>query len=299
MKKKETAKKKIRKDAKKTVVKTKSSASGRKTVKKTLKKPAVKKIAAKKAATKVSSKKSSASSSEKYNTDYYLDRAADLMDADDITGAAKVYLEGFAELDDWRFANEAGVCYQRLEQFSKAVKAFELALPLVPDRNFVLFNIGITYSMMEDYASARKALVEIWDDSLDPRAAFEIGFINMKEKKWQDALDIFDKAIFYDITLNGYNMTGSNGLDPELAARVFLNKARIFGFELGREEEARKMLDCLVDEVDDLNRVFTFAKEAVAHGKTDLAKKAAALLLPDYAYEEVKALCDSLGVAPE
>jgi tetratricopeptide (TPR) repeat protein len=229
----------------------------------------------------------------------YLNQAADLLDSEDQLSAVKVYEKGFEKTKDWRFINEAGICYQRLNMFPEAAQAFKKALPIAPDRFFILFNIGITYSMMNEFEQAIEALTEIWNEKLDIKAAFEIGYAEMKLKKFEEAIAWFDKAIFYDVTLNGYNMSGSEGLNPELAARVFLNKARIYGLELNEEEKARKMIECLKDEVDDEDRLFKFAKEALDNGKKELAKYAASMLTDFYQqYEDVFEFCESLDVVP-
>jgi tetratricopeptide (TPR) repeat protein len=233
-------------------------------------------------------------------TQELIERALKLRDAGEFGRAAEVFLHAFrAAPTDWRFPNEAGVCLQQAGRHAEAAALYEQALPLAPDKPFVLFNIGLARVQAGELDGAQRAFESVL--AVDPqniKAAFELGFIAMKRGAWPDAIALFDQAIAFDVLHNGANWSGSPGMDRQLHARVFLNKARIHGLELGQLDDARRQLALLLD-LGDKGRVYTFATEAQARGATAAARAAAQLLIGDYhAHREVRELCDRLGVAP-
>jgi tetratricopeptide (TPR) repeat protein len=234
------------------------------------------------------------------NTDELIQRAMSHRQAGEFADAAEAFSSAFALAPtDWRLINEAGVCLLCAGRFAEAAGLFERALPLAPDRAFVLFNVGLARVQAGELDAAERAFQEILAERSNPRAWVELGLVHMKRQGWDEALRCLDRALVDDVVLNGFNMTGSPGLDREVAARVYLNKARIFGFELGQADAARQQLALLFDELGDRGRVFTFANEARARDLLPLACAAASLLLADYeAHEPVRELCDALGLQP-
>ncbi len=229
-----------------------------------------------------------------------IEKATSLQKNGNYLNAAKAYLVAFVNTNNWRFANEAGLCFQQASCLLDATDAFKKALSIAPDRNFILFNIGLNYIITGQYELAKEALQEVLRETFNPKAAFELGWIAMQQQDWDNAIEYFDIAIINDQALNNFNITSSTSLDPLMASSVYLNKARIYGLELHRYDEACKMLSNLKEVANDKRRIFTFAKEAMHKEKIEIAKFATTLILEDYhEFNQVRELCDELCIIPD
>jgi len=58
--------------------------------------------------------------------------AAALARAGQLAAAASAFLAAGEAMRDWRLANEAGICFFRLERYDDAVRCYERALALEP-----------------------------------------------------------------------------------------------------------------------------------------------------------------------
>jgi S1-C subfamily serine protease/Tfp pilus assembly protein PilF len=109
------------------------------------------------------------------------------------------YLEIAIEIDPAYVYFEIGICYAKLEAYSKAIEAFKLVIHFDPDSAMAYCNMGVAYNMLgfdKDAIEAWKQAIYIDPDYID--TYFKLGVIYAKAELYKDAIETFKQIIRID-----------------------------------------------------------------------------------------------------
>jgi len=96
----------------------------------------------------------------------------------------------------WMSWNEAGLAYSKLEQYDKAVAAYDKALTFKPGSVEVLFNIGVARRRIGDYELAELTLARLSQiDPMNFRARHHLGHVYLELKRPSDAVECFEQQV--------------------------------------------------------------------------------------------------------
>jgi len=208
-----------------------------------------------------------------------IDEAMAEAEAGNFERAAILMLDAaVVEPTDWRLPNEAGIYYYRLERYDDALRCYDQALAIVPENVPLRMNRALVFILTNRDDDARAALREVLElDSLHGPAYFELGKLEQKAKRFQDALEYFNTALVHETLGTIFNASGAPPSNPRVVFLAMLNKARIF-FELDNEADGVAQIGSLWAKFRDDEAVERFAVELDDRGRTAAAQRVRAIV---------------------
>ena len=99
-----------------------------------------------------------------------------------------------------------GICYRHLNQYKKAIAAYNTSLELDPNGKVPLMNKGVAYMLMEDYKNAIKSYkVLIAIHPTDPEGYYGISKAMFLNKDYDGAIkNVIEAYIIYQETSSPY-----------------------------------------------------------------------------------------------